>query len=665
VTHRLLLAALLGLPACAPSGPEALMTAPDVRTTPWPSDALLGSDGRVQVALPLPFDSANLDNLQQLARTLSEHDGFGVSTSIFFPVSEAVIVEAGATAAVIDLEDPAVPARAYPLFYRKDTKQLVAMTPVGAVLKEHHQYGCLIESGVNLRPSAGMADAIAGRGEHGARPSYQKLAAAIATRGTTPLAATAFTTQTLSAQLPKILSDLAKMPPKATVTRFYKDAAELETLFGGAVTTTRPGEPRSGGVLHDQIGFVAMGTFESPHYLDATPGQLGLFDTQATVKAVDHIPYVLVLPKRADYASTPVVIFQHGINDDRHSVFKVANSFAAKGYAVMGIDELWHGSRLPGSEDKLNNFSREPIPDGIGDPTGAGAVQWFFNIRGDTNRRIEALDPRYMRDNFRQAVVDLMQEVRLAKSGDLSAIAAADPALATLSLDGSKLIYTGESFGSILGAQVLALDPELGAGAFSVGGGGLLVDLVPNSAEFAQSLQPFVAGAFDLSFDVNSPEEQPNHAQMVLALLQTVIEPGDGLALAGLADPGKHYLALTARDDETVPNISNEAVAAAWGATQVRLSSKTLPTRKVTFPMASAPYSAPAGGLRAIVQLDPSTHSQITHQSGQQKYEPDAPPFRKRATAVPIENPIEIVHALAVGLADSYRAGMPVVIDAK
>ncbi len=635
----------------------------DLRKTPWPSDALLGSDGRLKVALPFPFDSANLDTLNQLTRTLSELDGFGVSTSIFFPVSADVTVDEGASAAVIDLDDPSVPARAYPLFYRVDTQQLVAMVPLGTVLRDHHHYGCIIESGVpGLHPSAEMADAIAGKGVHGAQPTYQKLADAIAARGSKPLAATAFTTQTLAALLPKVLSDLDKMPPKATVLRFYKDAAELETLFGGPVTTTRPGGPKSGGVLHDQVAYVALGTFDSPHYLSATPGILGLFDMQATVKATDHVPYVLVLPKRASYAQTPVVIFQHGINDDRRAVLKVANSFAARGFAVLGIDELWHGSRLPGNEDKVNNLSGQPGPDGIGDPTGAGAVQYFFNIRGDTVQRIEALDPRYMRDNFRQAVIDLMQEVRLARSGDVSEIAAADAGLAGLTLDGSKLLYTGESFGSILGAQVLALDPLLGAGAMAVGGGGLLMDLVPDSAEFAQTLQPFVAGAFDLSFDVNSPAEQPSHAQMVLHILQTIIEPGDGLALAGLADAGKHYLAISARDDETVPNQANESLAAAWGATQVRLSQKTIATRRFMFPSAQAPYSPP-GALRAIVQLEPATHPMITSQDGQRKYQPDFPPFRKLPSPIPIDNPIEIVHGLAVGLAESYRNGTPTVTD--
>jgi len=666
--------ALLLAAGCAPGGPEALMPPPsesalDLRQTPWPSDAIMGTDGRLRVSPPFPFDSANGDNLVQLARTLSELDGFGVSTSIFFPVSADLIVEPGAAAQVIDLDDAGAPVLSYPLFYRGDTRQLAAMVPLGTVLRERRRYGCVIEGGVHdaaggaLRPSDAMADAIAGRGAHGAHTAYQKLAAAIAARALTPIAATAFSTQTLTAQLPKLLADLDAMPPVAKVTRLYRDPAELDVLYGGAVTTTRPGRPKSGGVMHDQVAFVAMGTFDSPHYLSEQPGQLGLFDAQATVRAIDHVPFVLVLPVRGDYAATPIVIFQHGINDDRRAVLEVSNSFAQKGFAVLGIDELWHGSRTPESVDLVNNLSGAPIPDGIGDPTGAGAVQWFFDIRGDGSRHVDALDPRYMRDNFRQAVVDLMQEVRLARGGDLAELKAADPALATLSLDGSKLTWVSESFGSILGAQVLALDPQLPAAALDVGGAGLFVDLISHSAEFAQTLQPFVAGAFDLLFDVNDAEHQPTHAQMVLHVLQTVIEPGDGLALSQFADPAKHFLLISARSDETVPNTANEALAASWHASQVMFAQKTLATRYATFPMVSAPYSAPSGGLRAIVQLEPATHPMITVQDGTRRYRPDFPPFIKLAAPEPVDNPIELVHALATGLAESFRAGTPSVLD--
>src|SRR5262249_26021494 len=156
---------------------------------------------------------------------------------------------------------------------------------------------------------------------------------------------------------------------------------------GGPVTTTRPGRPPSGGVLHDAVSYVVEGTFDGPHYLSATPGTLGLFDDNETVKAVDHVPFLLVLPKRPSYAGTPIIIMQHGINDDRRAVLEVCNSFAKKGYAVIGIDALWHGSRLPMNEDNVHNLdASNATPDGIGDPMTAAAMQWFFDLRGDASQ---------------------------------------------------------------------------------------------------------------------------------------------------------------------------------------------------------------------------------------------------------------------------------------
>ena len=113
-----------------------------------------------------------------------------------------------------------------------------------------------------------------------------------------------------------------------------------------------------------------------------------------------------------------------------------------------------------------------------------------------------------------------MQEVRLARGGDLSALATAPPALTRLTFDGSKLVYTGESFGSIMGATVLAVDPMLEAGVIDVGGGGILTDLAPNSPDFATLLGPFIASAFDTDVDVRIPTSQPVRAQMSLNMLQ-------------------------------------------------------------------------------------------------------------------------------------------------
>ncbi|MCU1280337.1 MAG: Lipase-like protein, partial [bacterium] len=596
----------------------------------------------------------------------STADGFSSTRSIFFPISGDVIVDDGATATVIDLDDTAKIV-SFPLFYRAETKQLVAIAPIGTALAEHHAYGCFVAAGVHdasgraLQPSSTMSDAIAGHGDFGARTSYQKLAKALASLMVKPLAATAFTTQTLSAWAQKAQTDLNAMPPKATVDLTFTTPAELDAIFGGAATTLKPGRPPSGGVLHTSVAAVVVGHFDSPHYLASTPGTLGLFDDAMTVKATDHIPYILVLPIRSSYASTPLIIFQHGINGDRSAALLVANSYAARGYATLGIDELWHGSRLPGNVDDKFNLSGQPGHDGIGDLTASGAVQYFFDFSGDANAGVLAVDPRYIRDNFRQATIDLMQEVRLARGGDLSAVAAALPALPNLSFDGTKLVYTGESFGSIMGAVVLAVDPLLGAAVLDVGGAGILIDLVPNSPQFATLLQPFVAGAFDTLVDVNHPVELPIRAQMSLNFLQEVIDPGDGLALAASADPGKNVLFLFAYADETVPNQSNQALARGWGATEVQLSAGTHPLELVSLPTAKAPYQA--GPVRAVVQLDPASHGMFTSQSGEHQFMPPFPPFNRYAQPIAITTPIVQAHALALDFIDGYRNGAPVVYD--
>ena len=176
-----------------------------------------------------------------LAQALSALDGFGTVTAVFFPLSADVIVDAGAAAAVVDLEG-SEPPRAFPLLYRAATRQLVAVAPPGTVLREHHRYGCVVSAGVHddggrpLRPSKAMADLLAGGPT--APAAYQLLAAKLGrsgATGTTPEAATAFTTQTVSAWATKALADVAALPSVATPTRTFAPGPELDDLFGGPV----------------------------------------------------------------------------------------------------------------------------------------------------------------------------------------------------------------------------------------------------------------------------------------------------------------------------------------------------------------------------------------------------------------------------------------------
>ena len=79
------------------------MVVGDLRSMPWPSDVMLASDGRLAVSPPFPF-SGQAAAGALLADALSELDGFGTVTSVFFPVNAAVEVDAGAAATLVDLE---------------------------------------------------------------------------------------------------------------------------------------------------------------------------------------------------------------------------------------------------------------------------------------------------------------------------------------------------------------------------------------------------------------------------------------------------------------------------------------------------------------------------------------------------------------------------------
>lgn len=650
-----------------PSGPEALLTVgTDVSVMPWPCD-VARANGHLTVGELGLNGSAN--NLARLSTALSDLDGFPLTGSVFFPLSDALPDAAvPSVAEVVDLTDG--PTRTWNVFYRGETNELVARVPRGSVFAEGHVYGVFVQGG-GFHPSATMADALAGRGA--AAAVYAPLVAWLKSHpDVRPSVATVFTTGHPTAVLDAMREQLYAAPaPKAMLARYF-GPADLDGLLG-TPTSTRSGFGDPNGVVHDAVGHVLHGTIATPHYLNATPGKLGAIQFDGDGKpmklAVDSIPFTLVLPKRQSYANTPLAMFQHGINNDRHAAFAVANDFARAGYATLATDTLWHGSRLPGNPDLVNNTTGAATPDGIGDPSAAGAMIIFFDFNGDHSQAIGGLDARIIRDNFRQALLDLLQAVRFAVAGDASALAAADPALADLTLDGSHLVYTGESFGSILGASVLAASPDLRAAVLSVGGAGFINQVMVSSPAFAPLMQPLFAGAFDQLVSVFDPQSLPPEAERSLALLQGAIDPGDPeVWVPRIARDGKSLLLVQAHDDEVLPNQGGDTLAVAAGATPVVLHSLTAWTTPAVTdgapPPVDAPY-APGSSAIAIVQLEPATHGVITSWKGERNFQPPFPPFKKLPSTVAVDNPTEAVHDLAIGFFDGVRAGAPAVIDVK
>jgi hypothetical protein len=625
--------------AVPPTTAEALLGGASA-DTPWPSDVIL-VDGRLHVHdLPLPGSPGSLGDLEA---ALSELDGAPVQSSIFFPVRGGSIPDGklSDTAQLVDLDSGAT--RELSLFHRTSTSELVALAPTDGVLAEGHRYACIVGDRY-VHPSEEMRRALAGEGPYAA--SYAKIAGR-ANVG----AATVFTVGHPTRVLATMRSSLDAMPPPKASVLSTRTGAELDRLFG-VPTTTRSGIGDPEGVVHDAIGAVVFGSYEAPWYLGASTASLGHIELDGTgtpiAKATVTIPFLLTLPKGAG-PKTPILIFQHGLNASRVQVLAVANDYARAGYATIGIDALWHGARRPGARDEKHAFGKESGPDGLADDTDFGASTVFFAFDGDPAAGIRPLDARAVRDNFRQAVVEIGQLVRLLKHGDLAAVAASDPSLAGVTLDASALVYTGESFGSLLGAMVIAVDTELHAAVLAVPGASIFLTMFPNSPLFSGLATLLLRGPFDSELDVSDPNALPAGAQRSLSLIQGAIEPGDPIAFAPRVAP-RTVLLLQAFSDEVIPNQAGELLAAAMGASQVEVAGHTQPLRYVPLPKSSSPTKGVT-----VMNVDPATHVMYTRFSDKRSYEIGFPPALPLSPPQVVDEPIEWLHATALGFADAYR----------
>ncbi|MGD9584618.1 MAG: hypothetical protein AB7V26_13250, partial [Lysobacterales bacterium] len=184
-------------------------------------------------------------------------------------------------------------------------------------------------------------------------------------------------------------------------------------------------------------------------------------------------------------------IFQHGITRQRSDALAISATMAAQGFVVVAIDQPLHGES-PSSPfyventpfapisnertfdlDLTNNTTGAPGPDGVVDGSGTFSINLTSLLTS--------------RDNSRQAVADLFT---LAKSipgmsvdGD-----------ATPDLDGSRIFFVGQSLGSIVGLNFVALDPTVNTAVLSVPGGGI-ARLLDGSLTFGPRIRAGLAAS--------------------------------------------------------------------------------------------------------------------------------------------------------------------------
>lgn len=697
----------MGVVACGDNQhpPRLLMDvgeqAPAYGRAPFPTDAL--REGPT-LGLISGLDAMAKQHHERIAAHLAELDGFGLRPTVEFfiqgPLDPETIPSATDTLTdavfVLDVDpDTGESGAAIPFEWRYDAERnVVAGAPaMGVQLREGTRYAAVITT--DIKGPDGQA----------IYPSYQlKLVAQDPparwrTTGTAleelralpglaqRIAGLAvFTTQHASDVLVTARNVIANTAAVAAPTLRFDDAAlifdsksELDSLLGEAARDASG--PRDGlekwgtdnatGIAHDHIAVVATGTTTIARFVGDDTGTDGPEDETfeldrdgvPAVHATDSIPITVILPDAPMPADGfPVVVFGHGLGGSRHDVLNIAEPIAAQGYALVAIDMWGHGSRYSAT-DNGNNLAGKAdftgdrtLRDGFGDDAGLSAYIDFFE--GFMN--VSAI-----RDSMRQSTLDMSRVAMLIRSNP-SLAALQDPFGATVpKLDPRKVAYLGESFGTIIGTNLAAIEPSIGLYVLNVPGGGLLDHILPTSPKISDLALPFAEQLYRTTGTLD-------RFHPLVGILQTIFDGADSLTFARhvLKDRfvvenqylgRRHVVAIEVMNDEAMPNRATEALARAFG---MHVLKPNLEVPSGLFQIES-PGSGNVNSQTAIlVQYEPATHGyNWSAETGLREYVPGGPfegeeKFQKLPKSITIREPIYETHAQVAEILETYFAGM-------
>ena len=307
------------------------------------------------------------------------------------------------------------------------------------------------------------------------------------------VAATLFTTQSISADLVKIMRRIKQSTPvRADFVVGNPGPAAVRAVFPvgslsaiqfvrqtGTAPTFAPPAALPLAVL-GAVGQVAYGKFRSPDYetvakyIPAT----GTLSGHPQVQGTNELTFQLFVPAGAKPAAGwPVAVFGHGGGSSIYGgTWRVAAELASQGIAMVAINAVGHGGGPLGTLSVLRPGQPPVLVDAGGrgiDQDGNGSI--------DGSEGSRAAPPRSAignRDGMRQTVVDNMQLVRQIEVGiDIDGDGQHD-------LNAGRIYFVGQSFGGNWGAMLLGVEPYIQAGAVNVAAGSALESLRLGSARF-------------------------------------------------------------------------------------------------------------------------------------------------------------------------------------
>lgn len=657
---------------------------------PWPSDAWRGEDGTLEP--PAGLEAIFRRDPELVAAHLAALDGFGVRPLVEFPIDGDLDPET-IDARVVDV-DPASPelGREVPYEWRWDPdRQVLAGSPEpGQVLRAGTRYAAMLGRGVRdadgeplARPTS-LVRLAAGAADLPAR--WRSTADVLA--GSDAVGVAVFTTQRATRTMAAargLLDDPAVVPPPELSfpdpAVIFKGPADLDRLLGDAVRFTdgpRAGSERWGlsagtnptGVAHDHVGVIATGSMTVARFRRGDTGTDDPDDETFEVDpvtgapalvSIESIPVTFSLPAAPppSPAGYPVAIVAHGLGSSRHALLTFAEPLAAAGFAAVAIDADTHGSRRDPT-DRENNlgpflpaFAGERVmADGFGDRTGL--VTTFDFLEGLHNLA-------GARDAIRQSVLDVSQLAALLRRGDLDLSPLARGGVVPL-LDTGRIAFLGESFGTIVGGVLAAVEPAIELYVLDVAGAGMLDLAICNAPGLATVVLPLAQVIFGV-------DGRMDRFHPAVALLQSLVDPADPLTYAPhvLADRlevngatlgPRSVVVLEVVGDEVIHNLATESLARA-----MRLEVLAPGAAPGLASTASPTAGNVDGQTGVLVQIPGATHgANWTSEEGRLDFVPGFPhpgddPFPELDTPIAVANPIYGTLEQVIELLESHQAG--------
>ena len=253
------------------------------------------------------------------------------------------------------------------------------------------------------------------------------------------------------------------------------------------------------------------------------------------------IPVLVTVPKGITMPANgwPVVIFQHGITQNRTNLLAISEALASVGYAAVAIDLPLHGiadSTNPlymgdlertFNLDLINNDTSAPGPDGKIDPSGTH----YINLASLLTSR----------DNMRQTTSDL-----IALKNSFGNVVAQDGT----KFDASQVAFVGHSLGTMAPFGFFA-HADLESVTLAMPGGGI-AELLNNSAAFGPLIEAGLAQKGVI-------KGTAAYAAFMLST-QTILDDADPINYAMEVGVKQKIFAIEVVGDEATGNLPDQVI---------------------------------------------------------------------------------------------------------